>query len=58
MPADTKRFVPSGSLKKINITLEDTIEVRPRIMSELFFDFNTFIWLDVAVCLIDKIRFI
>ena len=34
----TSRFVPSGSLKNINIVLENTIEVIPKINNENFFD--------------------
>lgn len=34
----TSKFGPSGSLKSANSVLEHMSEVRPRIMSEYFFD--------------------
>lgn len=34
----TRRFGPSGSLKKKNIALENTIDVSARINSEVFFE--------------------
>jgi hypothetical protein len=38
VPITTRRFGPSGSLKNKNITLEQTMDVMPRIISEVFFD--------------------
>lgn len=37
-PITTRRLGPSGSLKNKNITLEHTIDVIPRISSDVFFD--------------------
>ena len=36
--ATTNKFGPSGSLKSANSVLEHMSEVKPRIMSEYFFD--------------------
>jgi len=38
IPTTTRRFGPSGSLKNKNISLEHTIAVIPRNISEVFFD--------------------
>lgn len=38
IPITTRRFGPSGSLKKKNITLEHTTDVIPNISSGIFFD--------------------
>lgn len=38
MTTTTKRFGPSGSLKKKNIVLEHRIDVMAKITNEIFFD--------------------
>lgn len=39
----TRRFGPSGSLKKKNIVLEKIIDVSPKIINEIFFDLKCII---------------
>src|SRR6185295_8785431 len=48
-PTTISRFGPSGSLKNTNITLENTSDVTPRIINEVFFDFK-FIFLLYQTC--------
>src|SRR5678815_3927662 len=42
-PVTTRRFGPSGSLKRKNNTLEHTRDVMPRISNEAFFDLKSMI---------------
>jgi hypothetical protein len=38
IPITTRRFGPSESLKKTNMILDNTMDVMPKIIKEVFFD--------------------